>query len=62
MPFIELDLEQTISYLRGQEISLNHNNQKGFCIVCYQDFSLGLGKISENKLKNFFPKGQRNKL
>lgn len=62
MPFIELDLEQTINYLRGQEISLNQNNQKGFCVVCYQGFALGLGKISENKLKNLFPKGQRNKL
>ena len=44
----------------GQELSIT-TDKKGFFIMRYKNDFLGTGKISQNKISNFIPKGRRLK-
>jgi len=50
--------EKVNKYLRGEEIDVNMPN--GLAVVMVNNVPLGGGKITNNKLKNHYPKGLRN--
>ena len=54
--------EQAEKYLHGDVIQITDNslnNAKGFVLVCFKGLSLGWGKITNNTIKNHYPKGLR---
>ena len=56
----ELDEKQAEQWMMGQELSIT-TDKKGFFIMRYKNDFLGTGKISQNKISNFIPKGRRLK-
>ncbi len=42
----------------------NKNIMKGYCLICYNNLGLGLGKVNIKEdriiIKNHYPKGLRN--
>ena len=55
---IDLNEAELINYLKGYEISYI-SKLKGFIRITYKDNNVGLAKISNNKIKNHYPKGLR---
>lgn len=55
---VNLSDEQVYKYLQGLEIDINGKN--GICVVRYKNIPLGGGKITNGKLKNYYPKELRN--
>ena len=49
---------EALDYLHGDEINIDPAN-KGEVLVFYKKLSLGWGKASQGKLKNYLPKGIR---
>ncbi|RXT05847.1 NOL1/NOP2/sun family putative RNA methylase [Ammoniphilus sp. CFH 90114] len=47
-----------LRYLRGESIMI-YTEQKGWTLVCVEEFPIGWGKISNGQLKNHYPKGLR---
>lgn len=56
---ISLDLNDIdiYKYLKGESFEANSPN--GFTLITYKNFSIGFAKISNNTLKNHYPKGLR---
>lgn len=54
---MEASFEEAIDYLKGQ--SLSYDGNKGWYLINYQGYSLGWGKLSNNTMKNHYPKGLR---
>lgn len=54
---INLSNDDAIKYLKGEALNVEADN--GWTVVCIDNFALGWGKISNNTLKNHFPKGLR---
>ncbi len=54
---VKLDLEGTISYLRGG--TLERSGPDGWVLVTLDGFSLGWGKRVKGVIKNYYPKGLR---
>lgn len=51
---------RVIKYLKGETVSIDDaHHQKGYCLVCVDDFPLGWAKIQNNTLKNKYHKGWR---
>ena len=50
--------ERINKYLRGEEIDVNMPN--GLAVVTVNNVPLGGGKVTNNMLKNYYPKGLRN--
>ncbi|MDE6312782.1 MAG: RsmF rRNA methyltransferase first C-terminal domain-containing protein [Lachnospiraceae bacterium] len=50
--------EEAMCFLRGETIPAK-GLEKGWCLVCFQEFPLGFGKYSNGILKNHYPKGLR---
>ena len=57
---VSLNLEQAKAYLEGNQITAE--SKKGCCLLTYEGNSLGLGKSSNNRINNKYPKGLRIKL
>lgn len=57
---LKLTDERVSKFLHGEEIDVD-KNVKGYTLVCVEDVPLSFGKASNNKLKNKYPKGLRNK-
>lgn len=58
----ECSEEQAEKYLHGDIIQITDNSladAKGFVLVCHKNLSLGWGKITNNTIKNHYPKGLR---
>lgn len=55
--FVSLKREEAEKYLRGEQIVLE--GKKGWCVVGYLDYPLGIGKLSDGVVKNHYPKGLR---
>jgi 16S rRNA C967 or C1407 C5-methylase (RsmB/RsmF family)/NOL1/NOP2/fmu family ribosome biogenesis protein len=51
---IELTKKQALSYLRKEEIKIE-TEDKGWCIVTYQNQSLGWIKVLQNRINNYYP-------
>lgn len=49
------------AYLRGETLEIDEGEyvQNGWCLVCIEGYSLGLGKAVNGVLKNHYPKGLR---
>ena len=61
MPTIELNLEESKSYLEGNVI--NHPSEyKGFVLLTYQNKSVDIAKTDSKVIKNYYPKGLRKKV
>ena len=57
---LPLSDERVGKYLHGEEIEVAQD-VKGYTLVCIEGVPLSFGKASNNKLKNKYPKGLRNK-
>ncbi len=57
---LNLSDERVGKFLHGEEIEVT-SDVKGYTLVCVEGVPLSFGKASNNKLKNKYPKGLRNK-
>ncbi|MFA5953105.1 MAG: hypothetical protein WC812_00775 [Candidatus Pacearchaeota archaeon] len=57
---IEINEEQMTSWMSGNELDIK-TNEKGIVVIKHQDYFLGCGKASEEKITNFIPKMRRLK-
>ena len=55
---IALTEAQAAAYIHGEAIPYN-GTLKGYCTVSLQGYTLGFGKISDDLIKNHYPKGLR---
>ena len=55
---INLTANSYTSYLHGEAIKVN-TDLKGFVLISYHNFILGFGKVVNQVLKNYYPKGLR---
>jgi len=53
---ISVQSKEMVAYLHGETIPCN---QRGWCLVMAEDYSIGWGKGDGNCLKNHYPKGLR---
>ncbi len=58
LPFVEVDKETALQYLRRQEINVT-TNHKGWALLTYQQLSLGWVKVLPNRINNYYPKDWR---
>ncbi|MBQ7578923.1 MAG: hypothetical protein IJT25_00080 [Clostridia bacterium] len=58
---IELKKEDAEKYLAGEELETSLK-EKGFAVVLFSGVVLGGVKISNGRLKNYYPKALRSKL
>ena len=49
--------EEAAAYLKGQTFSAE--GEKGWYLICVDEFALGWGKVSNGTLKNKYPSGWR---
>lgn len=56
---ISLNDKQFIDYINGLELNIP-GFKNGYYLVEYKGYSLGYGKITQDKMKNKYPKGLRN--
>lgn len=60
---MEADGEETAAYLRGEALSCRTENwpagEKGWVLMCTEEWSLGWSKLSGGCMKNHYPKGLR---
>ena len=54
----DADSNEVKEYLKGNVIDYDEKN--GWILICVNGFSLGFGKLSNNVIKNHYPKGLRN--
>ena len=54
---VTLTREESIQYLRGETLETELEN--GWCVVCVENYPLGLGKVVNGTVKNHLPKGLR---
>lgn len=59
---LEIAQEKAISYVSGEEIQVQSDVKDGIVILTYLGNRLGLGKKVNNRVKNYLPKGLREKL
>lgn len=57
-PCIELSLQQTLTYLRKESISVD-STHKGFALVTYKTIPLGWVNILANRVNNLYPSAWR---
>ncbi len=59
--YVRLDSSDASDYIGGQSVILKENPSfnKGYCVCTYHGLSLGFAKLSNNALKNHYPKGLR---
>lgn len=60
LPYINLDKEETISYIEGNTLAKNIKN--GYYFLKYNNIPFALTKVTNNTLKNHYPKGLRKKI
>lgn len=54
---VKLTREEAVGYLHGETLEAEIAN--GWCVVCVDEYPLGLGKAVNGVVKNHFPKGLR---
>ncbi len=54
---ISLDLQQAITYLKGE--TMQNSGSDGWVLICVHDYPLGWGKRVKGQVKNYYPKGLR---
>ena len=57
---INLNDEQYQKYVHGDVITLTQSGKQQWCVVVYRNKPFSLGKLVNNTLKNFYPKGLRH--
>ncbi|MBE6894875.1 MAG: NOL1/NOP2/sun family putative RNA methylase [Ruminococcaceae bacterium] len=50
--------EDMLSYLKGEALQ-TEEDFKGWCLVCTDGYSVGWAKVTDNTVKNHYPKGLR---
>ncbi|MBL1410555.1 methyltransferase RsmF C-terminal domain-like protein [Sphingobacterium faecale] len=61
IPFLDLDLEEMLTYLRKESLSplVNKKELSGWIIVRYEGMDLGWIKAMPNRINNYYPKEVR---
>ncbi len=59
---IQLDEQETINYIKGEELITKDKSKDGICILSYDNFNIGFANKKGTKLKNCYPKGLRKNL
>jgi NOL1/NOP2/fmu family ribosome biogenesis protein len=54
IPFAKLNKEQSLQYLRRQDLLLN-TKLKGWALAQYQGINLGWMKVLPNRVNNYYP-------
>jgi NOL1/NOP2/fmu family ribosome biogenesis protein len=55
----ELTREQSIAYLRRDQIEGLHLSQKGWSLMTFENHPLGWAKLLPNRINNYYPKEMR---
>ena len=58
VPAIELNREQSIRYLKKKDLDIDCE-EKGWCLVSFEGYSLGWINILSNRINNYYPKELR---
>lgn len=58
---VELDSEQAERWLRGEDLLMEREDNKGFVVIKYKSDFLGCGKLVNGRMRNFVPKERRIK-
>lgn len=58
-PEAEVDLQQAVSYLRREAITLSDDIPKGLVVITYKGLPLGMAKNIGNRANNLYPKNWR---
>jgi 16S rRNA C967 or C1407 C5-methylase (RsmB/RsmF family)/NOL1/NOP2/fmu family ribosome biogenesis protein len=58
VPFVQLDKEQALQYLRRQDLNLD-TNLKGWTLAQYRGINLGWMKVLLNRVNNYYPTNWR---
>ena len=58
LPFVEVDRETALQYLRRQEIKID-TTLKGWILIKNLQLPLGWGKVLPNRINNYYPKDWR---
>ena len=56
---IELDEEDAVKYLKGESLRTEMDIENGYGVAMCNGVAMGLVKITNNILKNHYPKGLR---
>lgn len=61
---LALDSSETIGFFEGLSITVDDalKCNKGWSLVCIDGYSAGWGKVSQNQIKNHYPKGLRTQV
>ncbi|MBK8737314.1 MAG: tRNA/rRNA cytosine-C5-methylase, partial [Saprospiraceae bacterium] len=59
LPTIELDLKQSLDYLRANTLPIIRESKEKWLLVKYNEAILGWVKNNRVNLKNYYPKNQR---
>ena len=59
IPLLEVDKTQALSYVSGNEITVDSPAQDGLYVLTYHSLRLGFARKLKSKLKNLLPKGLR---
>jgi 16S rRNA C967 or C1407 C5-methylase (RsmB/RsmF family)/NOL1/NOP2/fmu family ribosome biogenesis protein len=55
---MEVDKQNALQFLKKESFEV-HNTQKGWAIVTYRSLPLGLVKVLDNRMNNYYPKNWR---
>lgn len=58
VPFVQLDKEQALKYLRRQDLNIE-TNLKGWALAQYNGINLGWMKVLPNRVNNYYPTNWR---
>ncbi len=58
VPFVEVDLQTALQYLRREEIKID-TALKGWGLIRYKELNLGWIKILPSRINNYYPKDWR---
>ncbi|MBF0780270.1 MULTISPECIES: RsmF rRNA methyltransferase first C-terminal domain-containing protein [unclassified Granulicatella] len=59
LPHISISYEQWKKYVSGETFSYPNTHISGWVLLIYQDLTIGFGKLVQDTVKNFYPKGLR---
>jgi NOL1/NOP2/fmu family ribosome biogenesis protein len=58
IPFVELNKEQALKYLRRQDLNMD-TNIKGWALAQFSGINLGWMKVLPNRVNNYYPTNWR---
>lgn len=62
LPVLELERDDAIRYVKGEELKIRSQEKDGLMIAGYQGLRLGFGKKVKDRFKNYLPKGLKSEV